>query len=211
MIAFITAGLVLGLSAGFSPGPLLTLVISQAARYGMKEGIKVALAPLITDFPIVVVSVIVLARFAQSPIILGIVSIIGGCFVFYIAYDTACAGTKEIKATDMPPQSIIRGAIVNFLSPHPYLFWLAVGAPTTVKAWAASPLAAAGFIGGFYLCLVGAKIAVALLTGKTRRFINGKAYRYLMYILGIMLFFFSFLLVRDGLVLLGILTKSCCQ
>jgi threonine/homoserine/homoserine lactone efflux protein len=38
----LTAGIVLGLSAGFSPGPLTAFVISQALRYGVKEGLKVS-------------------------------------------------------------------------------------------------------------------------------------------------------------------------
>ena len=54
MISFLTTGAILGLSAGFAPGPLLTLVVSETLRYNVKEGIKVALAPIVTDLPIVV-------------------------------------------------------------------------------------------------------------------------------------------------------------
>jgi len=61
----------LGLSAGFSPGPLLALVVSQTLQYGTMEGIKVAIAPLLTDCPIILVSLFVLARVANSPAVLG--------------------------------------------------------------------------------------------------------------------------------------------
>ena len=52
MFSALTAGILLGLSAGFAPGPLLTLVIAQTLKHNVREGIKVALAPLISDFPI---------------------------------------------------------------------------------------------------------------------------------------------------------------
>ncbi|MDY6953588.1 MAG: LysE family translocator, partial [Thermodesulfobacteriota bacterium] len=49
-------GIVLGLSAGFAPGPLLALVISQTLRHNAVEGLKVALAPLVTDLPIILIT-----------------------------------------------------------------------------------------------------------------------------------------------------------
>ena len=86
MIALVSAGLVYGLSAGFSPGPLLALVISQTLKHGMREGVKVALAPLITDLPIILVSLLVLTRLTDFKTVLGVISIIGGVFVAYLAY-----------------------------------------------------------------------------------------------------------------------------
>lgn len=62
MMFFITAGAALGLSAGFSPGPLLTLVLTETLHHGVKAGIRVALAPMITDAPIIVLTLL----FCQS-------------------------------------------------------------------------------------------------------------------------------------------------
>jgi len=53
MTNFLTIGIMLGTSAGFAPGPLLTLVISESLQHGVKSGAKVALAPIITDLPII--------------------------------------------------------------------------------------------------------------------------------------------------------------
>ena len=55
-MALVSAGLVYGLSAGFSPGPLMALVISQTLKHGIREGAKVAVAPLITDLPIILLA-----------------------------------------------------------------------------------------------------------------------------------------------------------
>jgi threonine/homoserine/homoserine lactone efflux protein len=46
-------GIVLGLSAGLSPGPLMTLVVAESLKGGASAGIRIALAPLVTDAPII--------------------------------------------------------------------------------------------------------------------------------------------------------------
>ena len=53
-------GVVLGLAAGVAPGPLLALVIGAALERGFQAGARVAAAPLLSDAPIVVLSVLVL-------------------------------------------------------------------------------------------------------------------------------------------------------
>jgi threonine/homoserine/homoserine lactone efflux protein len=56
METYLFMGMVLGLSAGLSPGPLLALVISETIGLGIRAGIRVALAPLISDIPVLIVS-----------------------------------------------------------------------------------------------------------------------------------------------------------
>ena len=56
---FLSFGLVMGLASGLSPGPLLTLVITESLQHGVKAGIKVALAPIISDAPIIIVMLLV--------------------------------------------------------------------------------------------------------------------------------------------------------
>ena len=205
MIASLSVGIVLGLSAGFSPGPLLTLVISQTVKHSIKEGVKVALAPLITDLPIILISMFVLARLANFRTVLGIISLIGGLFVTYLAYESFKTSRLDINVQDAEPQSLRKAAVVNALNPNPYLFWFSVGAPTIIKAWEENPFAALAFVIGFYACLVGSKVSVASLVSKSRQFFIGKTYVHLMRVLGTLLLIFALLLLRDGLNLLGLL------
>jgi threonine/homoserine/homoserine lactone efflux protein len=80
------SGMILGLTAGMSPGPLLALVISQTLSYGKKEGTKVALAPLITDTPIIFATFLVGARFAGDSPVLGLLSLAGTVYIGYLAW-----------------------------------------------------------------------------------------------------------------------------
>jgi threonine/homoserine/homoserine lactone efflux protein len=86
MLDTLATGTVLGLSAGLAPGPLLTLVISQTLKHSVREGLKVALATLITHMSIIIVTLFVLSKLANFKLILGMISCLGGsfCVVFVL-------------------------------------------------------------------------------------------------------------------------------
>jgi threonine/homoserine/homoserine lactone efflux protein len=205
MFTFLSAGIVLGLSAGFSPGPLMTLVITQTLRHGVREGFKVAAAPLVTDLPIILAATFLLTRLANYRPLLGVISLIGGLFVLMLAWESFRTGSVDTGVGDAAPQSLGKGIMVNLLSPYPYLFWLTVGAPMIVKGWTAGPLRSVAFVAGFMACLVGAKLAIAVAAGRSRKFLGGQAYITIMRLLGLMLIVFAFLLIRDGLNMLGMI------
>ena len=202
MIAFLSAGVALGLYAGFSPGPLITLVMSQAIKHGPKEGVKVAFAPLLTDFPILLVSTFLLIRLSNYRAILGIVSILGAVFLVYLAYTSFRTRGVEVNMDEEVPHSFVKGAVVNALSPNPHVFWITIGAPIIVKGFAESYIDPLLFVGGFLGCLVGSKCLLAVIAGKSRHFLTGRAYLYIMRALGIVLLAFAFVLFKDGLRLL---------
>ncbi len=204
MLYYLTFGLALGLAAGFSPGPLLTLVISETLTHGLSSGIKVALAPIITDAPIVLATFLIATQLSDVNNILGIISLIGGCYVLYMAYESTKQKDQKNTQINTKPRSLLKGVITNALSPHPYLFWLSVGAPTVAKSINVSVIAPILFISGFYLMLVGSKVFLAVLVGKSKSFLNGAAYIYTMRFLAFTLGIFAIILFIDGLKLLGI-------
>lgn len=203
MTTLLSSAVVYGLSAGFSPGPLLALVISQTLRYGVREGVKASMAPLITDLPIILVSVLVLRSLSDNRFILGCISMAGGLFVTYLAYECFRTVRLEMADLDGAAQSLSKGAAVNALNPHPYLFWLTVGGPSVIRAWADSPLGAVAFIAVFSGSIVGSKVMVAAMVGQSRHVLSGKGYGIVMRALGLMLLFFAVLLFKDGAELAG--------
>ena len=133
MVHYLTIGIVLGLSAGFAPGPLLTLVISETLQHDIKSGVKVALAPIINDVPIILLTLLVLSKLSAFHSILGIISLFGGFFILYMGYESIRTKRVEINFQEIKPKSLSKGIVANTLSPHPYLFWLSVGAPAGNK------------------------------------------------------------------------------
>ncbi|MBU5615441.1 LysE family translocator [Geomonas azotofigens] len=202
MIDFLTAGLVLGCSAGFSPGPLLMLVISETLTHGTRSGVRVALSPIITDFPIIAATLLLLMNLSGYHGILGALSLAGGLFVLYTGYHSLTARPVHLDLPKEPPKSLRKGVLTNFLSPHPYLFWITVGAPLLTRSLKVGPAAFVAFIGSFYLSLVGAKIVLAVAVGRSRAFMGSRVYLWIMRLLGALLTFFALLLFREGLKLL---------
>jgi hypothetical protein len=80
-----------------------------------------------------------------------------------------------------------------------------VGAPVLIRAWADGPLAAAAFLVGFYACLVGSKMLVAVIAGRSGGRLRGRGYRTVMVGLGVLLLLFALRLAAEGLRLLGVL------
>ncbi|MBN1414924.1 MAG: LysE family translocator [Bacteroidales bacterium] len=198
-ISFLLSGIVFGFTAGISPGPLLTLVISESIRHNKKEGVKVALAPLITDLPIIVLAFFVLSRLSRFDIVLSIISFFGGIFVTYLGYE--CLKTKGI-IVDMQrfkPASLKKGIIANILNPHPYLFWVTVGVPTAIKAYQVSLNTAILFFLAFYTFLLGSKVGIAVIAERTRSLISNQIYIWIMRILGLSLILFATLFFLNGI------------
>lgn len=204
-IHFLTAGIVFGLAAGISPGPMFALVISETLRHNRAEGIKVAFAPLITDIPIVLITLFVLSKLSNSDIALGVIAILGGLFVCYLGYESIKTRGMEVDVRTHKPRSIRKGIMANILNPHPYIFWLTIGATTMLNAYQNGIAALIGFIAAFYVLLVGSKIGIALIVDRSRGFLRNKAYIWTMRILGLILLGFSFFFMRDGLKFLGII------
>lgn len=204
MIEFLTVGVILGLSAGLAPGPLLALVIAETVRHDVKAGLKVALSPLITDLPIILLAIVVLSQLSEFHRVLGVISLVGGAAVAFMGYE--CMRPKPLgpDASEDVPKSLRKGILVNALSPHPYLFWLSVGGPIMDRALSVNIVALSAFLGGFYALLVGSKMLLAIVVARSKTFLRGRAYLTIMRMLGFALWVLAALLFRDGLRLLGL-------
>jgi threonine/homoserine/homoserine lactone efflux protein len=198
MFTAAASAVLLGLSAGLVPGPLMTLVIAQSLRHGPREGCKIALAPLLTDAPIIALTLALVARLAEAQKVLGALSLAGGVFVLYLAVDTFRPARVGADAPPEPPRSWLKGMLTNLLNPHPWLFWMTVGAATLARAIAESWLVAGVFLGVFYLLLVGSKVVLALIVGRSRGVLHGRPYRLILQILGALLAGFALLLFREA-------------
>ena len=201
---YLVSGIFLGVAAGVSPGPLLALVITETLMHSRKEGILVAIAPVVTDVPIIAVTMYILSKLSNSDTILAILSLAGAVFIGYIAYESIMTRDVNLGIHQVKPQSIRKGVITNFLSPHPYLFWMTIGAPAVLKAFQVNIASAVSFIAGFYVLLVGSKVLIALLVDRSKNFLKSRTYIYIIRATGIILLCFAVLFLKDGLRMLGL-------
>ena len=201
----IVFGLSCGLTAGFAPGPLLALVISQTLKYNFREGLKVAIAPALTDLPIVAIALLILSRIGGLDSILGVISLIGAGVVLSMAIGNLKVKALVVGQPGAAPKSILQGMATNFFQPHPHIFWFGVGAPAMLAAWKESHLAAVAFLITFLLAIVVSKVAVALLVKQSQGHLPDASYRWVLRGLGTVMLGFAVILARDGFRYLGVL------
>lgn len=189
----------MGLAAGVAPGPLLTMVISETLRGNKVNGMLISIAPLITDLPIVLLSITILNSFQSTDLILGMLSITGAAFLIYLGIKNFSFNANSPNTKSSYTASIKYGIIANLLSPHPYLFWITIGAPIFTKASKTGAANSFGFIVGFYLLLVSSKIVIALISSRIKGFLNSNTYKNIMKLIGVVLFIFSGVMIYEGI------------
>jgi threonine/homoserine/homoserine lactone efflux protein len=202
----LVAGIVFGLSGGISPGPLLTLVISETLNHGVGAGVRVAMAPLITDVPIVGVVLLLLSRLTDAEPILGVISILGAVFLGGLGVRGLSFEGAVLEEGKPVSRSLAKGVATNFLNPSPYLFWSTIGGPTVIRTSAQGAVIAVAFVVVFYIMLVGSKVAVAVAVGRSRRLLHSSVFVWLNRGLGIVLLVFAALFLKDGLRYLNVLS-----
>lgn len=176
-------GIALGFGAGIAPGPLLGLVIASTLRQGWRAGLRLALVPLISDAPIVALCLSVLSTLPSR--VIAVIGEFGGLLLLYLAFQTVRdARHATIEPADEMPRSrgrrrglVVRGIVINWLNPHPWLFWIGAGGPILVEAWRSAEWRAGVFLIGFYLLLVGTKVAIAGIVALGRGRLTQRWYR----------------------------------
>lgn len=200
MWIYLLQGLGYGLAAASQPGPFQTYLISQTLTRGWKQTLPAALAPLVSDGPIILICVLVLS---QVPVWLQrLLYIAGGLFILYLAYgafkswENFNSQTPQIESNQQ--QSVLKAALMNALSPGPYIFWTLVTGPILLKGWRETPVNGIGFLAGFYVTMIGSLAAIILVFGTAAR-MGPKVNRVLLGVSTIALFCFGLYQLRLGI------------
>jgi len=197
-------GMIIGLAVGLSPGPLITLVISETLTKGKKEGIEVAVSVLISELPIILFVLVILSSVAEKTILLGVISLLGACFLIYLGLLNLRTNVKESNHPGKD-KALLKGITTNLLNPNAYMFWLTIGGPKILESVHVHSSVFMFFVFGFYMMLVGSKIAVAIVVDKSKTLVKRKYYTYITRALGAVLIVFALFFVRDALEFVGIL------
>lgn len=171
IFSLFTQGVTLGFSAAASPGPFQAFLLAQASRHGVRRTLPLALAPLLSDGPIVAVILLALTRVPEG--FLRGLEVAGGVFLIWLAWGSWNTAGETGGAPATAPEgtggSFLRAVVVNAAGPGPWIFWSTVCGPILVEAWSAGPARAVAFLAGFYLLLVGGKAALVLAFGLAGR------------------------------------------
>ena len=192
MWIYLLQGIGYGLAAASQPGPFQTYIISQTLTRGWKRTLPAALAPLISDGPIILLCVLVLSqvpKWMQRGLYVA-----GGLFILYLAYGTYKVWKNFAPSTPATEsgtqQSVLQAVLMNFLSPGPYIFWTLVTGPILLRGWRETPVNGIGFLAGFYATMISSLAALILVFGTAAR-LGPRANRVLLGISAMVLFAFG--------------------
>ncbi len=172
MWAYLIQGIGYAFAAAVQPGPFQTYLISQTLSKGWRQTLPAALAPLISDGPIIILTLVVLS---QVPVwFQRFLYIAGGLFVLYLAYSAFVAWRNFDEAGAVTHsasrQSVLRAAMVNALSPGPYIYWSLVTGPIFLAGWRQAPVNGLGFLVSFYATIILSLSGIIVVFGTARRF-----------------------------------------
>jgi threonine/homoserine/homoserine lactone efflux protein len=192
MWLYILQGIGYGLTAAAQPGPFQTYLISQTLIKGWKRTLPAALAPLLSDGPIIALCLLVLSQ--VPPWLQQFLYIAGGLFVLYLAYGTYKTWKNFDPAIPYmeteTQQSILKAALINTLNPNPYIFWSLVTGPILLTGWRETPFHGLGFIVAFYATMILGLSTIVLVFGFARQY-GPKVNRTLLGVSAIALFCFG--------------------
>ena len=171
MLGYVIQGIGYGFAAAVQPGPFQTYLVSKTLTRGWRGALPVALAPLVSDGPIVALVLLVLS---QIPIaVQRFLYVAGGLFVLYLARNAFRAWRDFDVAAPVAGQSdrrnVLEAALVNALNPGPYLYWSLVAGPIFLAGWREAPTTGIGFLVGFYVAIVVTLAGLVLLFGTARQ------------------------------------------
>lgn len=191
----------MGIAAAATPGLFQAFLISESLVGGWRRGAPVALAPLVSDFPIILLALLLLEQLPAG--FLRAVSLVGGLFAGYLAWSLwrqwrAGAVQTETDAA-RTGAGLRRGVLMNLLSPGPYLFWTFVLGPVVLRALRESALHGGVFVLGFYGIFIGSLLGLVGLFHQARR-LGPLVVRGLQLVSIVVLLVFAVGLLKDGMV-----------
>lgn len=170
---FVTQSLLIGagmaFAAAWQPGPLQAFLLSRIAAGGWRRTLPAALAPLISDGPILAVVFLVLrtvpAGMEAALQATGAVVLIYFGFASYREWRRAARG--QVPQAGSAPRTLGQAVLVNFVNPGPWLGWSLILGPLVIEAWHRNTGDAIALVAAFYVTLTVNLALFILLLGAT--------------------------------------------
>ncbi|MBN1439096.1 MAG: LysE family translocator [Anaerolineales bacterium] len=171
MLSYILQGITYGFAAAVQPGPLQAYIILQALKNGWRRSLVYAFVPLLSDLPIIVLVVGVLAAIPHAWVTA--LQLVGGAFLLYLAWKAFRAArhlAQNPVGEGAPSRGLFQAVLINLLNPNPYLFWGLITGPILLTGWKESPANGIAMLAAFYLVMILFNALIILVVSIAHRF-----------------------------------------
>ncbi len=199
MVEVFLQSLLIGYSGAMMPGSLLTYTLDKSIKTGPKAGLIISIGHALLEFFLVILIFLGLGKYLGTPIAQLVIGLIGGIVLILF-------GASMIKDIYLGKISIdfknntngksgnmlISAALISASNPYFAVWWSAVGLGLIMNAYNMFGLIGVVlFYFGHIMADITWYVFISVLISKTRNFINLKAYKIIIALLGICLIGFG--------------------
>ncbi|MFL6297731.1 MAG: LysE family translocator [Actinomycetes bacterium] len=172
-------GMLLGVGAALSVGPIFVVIVQQAATSGFAAGLRVILGSATADLLLLV------PAFAFAWVIRSLeraalwVGAVGALFLLWLAWQAArdarrlWHGGRQLRVDGR--WAFWKGVAGNLANPLTWTFWLATGTPALLAAErAAGPAGVVVFCATWFLVASGLEAVIALGVARSGRLVGAR-------------------------------------
>lgn len=202
--------LLVAFTGALMPGPMLTLVITSVAQKGFWTSFFIVAGHSILELIIVIIFYLGILKYLENPLIVKIISILGGVFLIYLSISIAVAVFKkkmQINLNDINTRLGLdkknmliitaKGILISLANPYWYIWWLTIGAAFMVKSIKYNIGGVSAFYTGHILADFIWYLFVALIISTGRRFFNQKIYNGILIACSIFLLYLGIKFIID--------------
>ncbi len=196
LLTLAATGFAIGVSTALSPGPLMALVIGETLSHGLAAGAVIAMTPVLTDLPMIVVSVLFAKSGQIPPWALGIISLSGAGLLMHIGWQNLHVRQQQLQSGTLTvKKSLLQAMMVNVLNPYPYIFWFSIATPMFSQTNGVGiTVLSASLVIGVVVAMLGIAFTVSIARTRYTKYIPR-----LTRILGGVLMLFALLLFKQGI------------
>jgi threonine/homoserine/homoserine lactone efflux protein len=172
-------GMLLGMGAALSVGPIFVVIVQQAATSGFAASLRVILGSATADL------LLLLPAFAFAWVIRSLeraalwVGAVGALFLLWLAWQAArdarrlWRGRRQLRVDGR--WAFWKGVAGNLANPLTWTFWLATGTPALLAAErAAGPAGVVVFCATWFLVASGLEAVIALGVARSGRLVGAR-------------------------------------
>jgi threonine/homoserine/homoserine lactone efflux protein len=170
MITYLIFGITYAFAAAIQPGPFQTFIISQTLKNGWKKTLPSAIAPILSDIPVIIIVLLLLTNLPEWFLI--VLQICGGFLLLFLAYQSfkSFLNFNRLKEEGInnSENTFWKAVLVNILNPNPYIGWSLIMGPLFLKGYHEASGNGIALIVSFYLTMVICQMGIIVLFGLAR-------------------------------------------